>query len=70
MKAQPAPAVKKREVFILRLWPKSPQGIWIIEIQNIKTGEVIHLSEIEAIAGYLRNVLQLPNDSWNNPKEK
>jgi hypothetical protein len=51
---------KKREVFILRLWPKSPQGIWIIEIQNIKTGQVIHLSEIEAIAGYIRNELRLP----------
>jgi len=61
--------MQKREVFILRLWPKSPQGIWIIEIQNIKTGQVIHLSELEAIAGYLRNELQQPDYPQKSPSD-
>jgi len=67
MKALPTSPGQKREIFILRLWPKSPRGVWIIEIQNINTGEVIHLSEIEAIVGYLRNALALTDPSQHSP---
>jgi hypothetical protein len=38
-----------REAFILRLWRHRPQSDWIIEIQNVRTGEVTHLLGLEGI---------------------
>jgi len=53
MGKQPAFASLNREIFVLRLWRKTPPSPWIVEIQNVKTGEVTHLSGLEAIARYI-----------------
>ena len=66
MKNQPAALFQKREVFILRLWPKSPQGTIIVELQNVSTGKVTHLSDLEAIADYLRMELQMNHKPEEN----
>jgi len=55
MVRQPAFASSTREIFVLRLWRKTPQSPWIVEIQNVKTNEVAHLSGLEAIARYIED---------------
>jgi hypothetical protein len=50
MMRQPVFASSTREIFVLRLWRRTPQSRWIVEIQNVKTNEVAHLSGLEAIA--------------------
>jgi hypothetical protein len=48
----------RREIFILRVWQKASPDDWIVEIQNVKTGEVIHLHGLEAISGCIRGQVQ------------
>ncbi len=59
-----------REAFVLRLWKNAPHAAWIIEIQNVKTGEITHLQDLQAIPGCIGDQLRiLPEVSKNPPEE-
>lgn len=46
-----------RKVLVLRIWQHSGQPpIWIAEIQDVSTGEVIHASGLEALFDILRQL--------------
>jgi len=58
-----------RVILILRLWRNAPHSQWIVEIQNVKTGEITHLSGLDAIAGYIENEARsgLPGPAGSQP---
>ncbi|RPI84544.1 MAG: hypothetical protein EHM41_13110 [Chloroflexi bacterium] len=58
----------ERAVYILRLWRNSPKGRWIVEIQNVKTGAVTHISGLEAIIDYLEESIQTINNGAEKSK--
>jgi hypothetical protein len=39
--------------FILRVWHRSPENIYLVEIQNVLTGVRVHLAGFDAIPAYL-----------------
>ena len=70
MKTHPEETPQERKVFILRLWPKPSQGLWIIEVQNVNTGHIIHLNDLEALADSLRAEINCPEELQGQPGEK
>jgi len=70
LKTLPEETPQERKVFILRLWPKPSQGLWIIEIQNVNTGHIIHLNDLEALAECLRAEINCPEDVQDQPDWK
>jgi hypothetical protein len=44
-----------RIVFILRLWTHGrDQPEWIVEIQDVQTGEIAHLQRLDALPDWLK----------------
>ena len=67
MNTHPEETLQDRKVFILRLWRKPSQGRWIIEIQNVKTGQIIHLNDLEALGDHLRAEINWPEGTQDQP---
>jgi subtilisin-like proprotein convertase family protein len=67
MTTHPEETSQNRKVFILRLWPKPSQGSWIIEIQDVNTGRIIHLNDLEALADSLRAEINCPEAAQDQP---
>jgi hypothetical protein len=46
---------KRRIVFILRLWARGRnEPVWIGEVQDVSTGETIHVHGLEALFDWLK----------------
>ncbi len=57
----PAP---NRAIFIVRVWRNSPHSRWVVEVQNVRTGAVTHLPDLEAVPGYiLDQIAALPPET-------
>ena len=55
MLSRPAPRSDKRKVFILRIWPHGREELeWVGEIQEVSTGETVHVHNLEALFDWLR----------------
>ena len=49
------PHTAKRKVFILRIWPHGrDEQEWVGEIQEISTGETVHVQNLEAMFNWLK----------------
>jgi len=49
----------RRHVFILRLWQSSRESAeWIGEVQDVQTGEIIHIAEDAALMDWLKAKLK------------
>jgi hypothetical protein len=59
-----------REAFVLRIWKNAPHAAWIIEIQNVKTGEITHLQDLQAIPACIGDQLQVHLPVSTNPPEE
>ena len=45
----------KRQVFILRLWARGKdEPVWIGEVQEVSTGETVHVQGLEALFDLLK----------------
>jgi len=51
--------VSEYSAYLLRLWPREIHGklVWFISVENIHTGEQIHLTSPEALIAWMRRVL-------------
>jgi hypothetical protein len=55
MISRPKPHIDKRKVFILRIWPHGRDELdWVGEVQEVSTGEIVHLQSLEALFAWLR----------------
>ena len=55
MPARPKPSSGKRKVFILRIWPHGRDELeWVGEIQEVSSGETVHVHNLEALFDWLR----------------
>ena len=49
------PRNKKRLTFVLRLWARGKdEPVWIGEVQDVSTGEVTHVQDLEALFDWLK----------------
>lgn len=47
--------IDERKVFILRIWPHGrEEQEWLGEIQEVSTGETIHVQNLEALYDWLK----------------
>ncbi len=47
--------VDERKVFILRIWPRGcDEQEWVGEIQEVSTGEIVHVQNLEAMFKWLK----------------
>ena len=55
MTSHPKPRLDKRKVFILRIWPHgSDEQEWVGEAQEVSTGEIVHVHNLEALFEWLK----------------
>jgi hypothetical protein len=58
---------EKRKVFILRLWARGKdEPVWIGEVQDVQTGETVHVQGLEA----LFDLLKQKTDQAVEPKQE
>jgi hypothetical protein len=51
----PTPHADKRKVFILPLWARGKdEPVWIGEVQDVQTGETVHVQGLEALFDLLK----------------
>jgi len=51
----PISRAEKRIVLVLRLWAhEQNKPVWIGDIQDVSTGETIHVQSLEALFGWLK----------------
>ncbi len=55
MTITPSPRMKKRYLFVLRIWEHGhKEPVWIGEVLDVATGEKFHMNTLEALFDWLR----------------
>ena len=55
MSSRLKPRTEKRRIFILRLWVRGKdEPVWIGEVQDVQTGETVHVKGLEALFDWLK----------------
>jgi len=67
----PPPRTKRRLIFVLRLWVRGKdEPLWIGEVQDVQTGETVHVQGLEALFDWLKQktAQTLDASQENNPE--
>ncbi len=62
-KKKTEPPSGPRKVFILRVWKPPQLDNWVVELQDVRTGQVLHLRSLDDLPDSLHAWLETPPDS-------
>lgn len=49
-----APSAGEYRSFLVRLWQSHAEGVWHASAQSVKTGEMLHFTDLSALFFFLR----------------
>jgi len=63
MSPKPSQTDSRREAFIVRVWLMPQLNTWVAEVQDVRTGQVVHVRSLEDLPGQLIQHMAAPGQT-------